>query len=213
MFYENNEHRQPSLFGFEMQLPEKKLKKLKASQEYHFYKLIFSKIDERKFACLFSDNYRRPNAPVNTLVASMILIQQNNWTIEKLFKCIDFDILTRTALGLDTLDDTPFCQATFFNFQNRIKSHYEQTGENLLETVFDSLTAKQLKTLKVKTNIQRTDSFMAMSNIQNYGRLQLLIEVLIRLHRILTDEDKIRYHNELSISSENKKKITKTYSI
>jgi len=65
---------------------------------------------------------------------------------------------------LDTLEQTPFCPATFFNFQNRLLSHFVATGENLIERVFDSLKQQQLKTLKIKTDIQRSDSFMAMSN-------------------------------------------------
>ena len=81
---------------------------------------------------------------------------RNNWTTEELFDRIDFDLLTRTALGLDTLEDTPFCPATFFNFQNRLLAHFTQTGENLIEGVFDSLTQEQLKALKIKTNIQRS---------------------------------------------------------
>jgi hypothetical protein len=64
--------------------------------------------------------------------------------------------------------------------------------------VFDSLTQQQLKTLKIKTDIQRSDSFMAMSNISSYGRTQLLIEMLIRLHRILKDEDKLRFKELLN---------------
>jgi transcription elongation factor Elf1 len=122
----------------------------------------------------------------------------NNWTTEKLFDRIDFDLLTRTALGLDTLEQTPFCPATFFNFQNRLLSHFVATGENLIERVFDSLTQQQLKTLKIKTNIQRSDSFMAMSNIRSYSRTQLLIEMLIRLHRVLSDEDKVRFNDILA---------------
>ena len=73
-----------------------------------------------------------------------------------------------------------------------------QTGQNLIERVFDSLTQEQLKTLKIKTNIQRSDSFMAMSNIRSYSRTQLLIEMLIRLHRVLSDEDKKRFNDILS---------------
>ena len=121
----------------------------------------------------------------------------NNWTTEKLFDHIDFDLLTRTAIGYDTLEDTPFCPATFFNFQNRLLAHFIETGQNLLDEVFDSLTKQQLKTLKIKTDIQRSDSFMAMSNIRSYGRTQLLIEMLIRLHRILSDEDKALFKDLL----------------
>ncbi len=193
MFRKNTSHQQPSLFGMASQLPEKKLKKLKKSKEYDFYRLVFCKIKEEDFAVLFSDGYSRPNAPVNSLVSAIILHNHNVWTTGQLFDRIDFDILTRTALGLDTLDETPFCPATFFNFQNRLLTHFIQTGENLLERVFDHLTSAQLKTLGVKTDIQRSDSFMAMSNIRNYGRTQLLVEVLIRLQRVLRDDDQGRF--------------------
>jgi hypothetical protein len=198
MFRKNASHLQSSLFGIESQLSEAKLKKLKKSKEYDFYRLVFCKINEGDFSVLYSDTSSRPNAPVNSLVASIILMYRNNWTTEALFDRIDFDLLTRTALGLDTLDDTPFCPATFFNFQNRLLSHFVETGQNLIERVFDCLTQEQLKTLKIKTNIQRSDSFMAMSNIRSYSRTQLLIEMLIRLHRVLSDDDKKRFNDILS---------------
>jgi len=198
MFRKNTSHLQSSLFGIASQLPEAKLKKLKKSKEYEFYRLVFCNINEKDFSILYSDNSSRPNAPVNSLVASIILMYRNNWTTEALFDRIDFDLLIRTALGLDTLDDTPFCPATFFNFQNRLLSHFVATGQNLIERVFDSLTQEQLKTLKIKTDIQRSDSFMAMSNIRSYSRTQLLIEMLIRLHRVLSDEDKKRFNDILS---------------
>ncbi|MBN2455336.1 MAG: transposase [Sedimentisphaerales bacterium] len=198
MFRKNTSHIQHSLFGVESQLLQTKLKKLKKSKEYDFYRLIFCRIAEEDFAVLYSDTSSRPNAPVNSLVASIILMHHNNWTTEKLFDRIDFDILTRTALGLDTLEETPFCLATLFNFQNRLLSHFIATGQNLIEVVFDSLTQEQLKTLKIKTDIQRSDSFMAMSNIRSYSRTQLLIEMLIRLHRILSDNDKKRFNDILS---------------
>ncbi len=156
MFRKNTSHLQPSLFGIASQLPKAKLKKLKKSKEYDFYQLVFCKINEKDFSVLYSDNSSRPNAPVNSLVASIILMYHNNWTTEKLFDHIDFDLLTRTALGLDTLEETPFCPATFFNFQNRLLSHFVATGQNLIEGVFDGLTQQQLKTLKIKTNIQRS---------------------------------------------------------
>jgi len=197
MFRKNTSHLQSSLFGIESQLPQAKLKKLKNSKEYDFYRLVFCKIAEEDFAILYSDTSSRPNAPVNSLVASIILMYHNNWTTEQLFNHIDFDLLTRTALGLDTLEETPFCPATFFNFQNRLLTHFVATGRNLLEGVFDSLTQQQLKTLKIKTNIQRSDSFMAMSNIRSYSRTQLLVEMLLRLYRVLSDDDKTRFNDVL----------------
>ena len=196
MFQKNESHRQSSFFGLAEQLPKSKKEKLEKSKEYSFYQLIFRHIDEGLFKVLYSDIASRPNAPVNTLVASIILMYHHGWTCEELFNQIDFNLLTRAALGLDDLDNTPFCPATFFNFQNRLHSYYVETGDNLLEKVFDPLTETQLKKLKIKTDIQRSDSFMAMSNIASYGRTQLLIEVLIRLYRILTEADK-NYCKEL----------------
>ena len=97
----------------------------------------------------------------------------NKWSYEELFNQIEFNILTKLALGLDSIEYHPFSPATIFNFQNRLTAHFCKTGENLLENVFDKLTDKQLKALKIKTDIQRTDSFAASSNIRNYSRLQL----------------------------------------
>lgn len=198
MFRRNASHLQPTLFGIENQMCESKLKKLRNSKQASFYRLVFCQIKEEDFAVLYSDAWSRPNAPVNSLVASIILMQHNDWTTEQLFEHIDFDLLTRTALGLDRLDETPFCPATFFNFQNRLLGHFTETGENLLESVFDNLTQQQLKTLNVRTDIQRSDSFMAMSNIRSYSRTQLLIEMLLRLNRVLSDEDKQRFKDTLS---------------
>jgi hypothetical protein len=191
MFIENKTHLQQDLFGIENHLSELKRKKLRSSADAYFYELIYCNINERDFAPLFSaDSCSRPNAPVNALVSSIILYHKKGWTTEELFENIDFDLRTRTALGLHNLEDTPFCPATFFNFQNRLLNHFVVTGENLIEKIFDSLTAAQLKKLKIKTDIQRMDSFQAMSNIRAYSRTQLLVEVLIRLDRILSERDK-----------------------
>jgi hypothetical protein len=199
MFVENKAHLQQDLFGIENHLSESKRKKLRSSADAYFYELIYCNINERDFAPLFSvDSCSRPNAPVNALVSSIILYHKKGWTTQELFENIDFDLRTRTALGLHNLEDTPFCPATFFNFQNRLLNHYVVTGENLIEKIFDSLTAAQLKKLKIKTDIQRMDSFQAMSNIRAYSRTQLLVEVLIRLDRILSKRDKKKLKEALA---------------
>ena len=190
MFLENKAHMQQDLFGIENHLSKSKRKKLRTSSDAFFYELIYCNINEQDFAPLYSSNGSRPNAPVNALVSSIILYLKKGWTTEELFERIDFDLRTRTALGLHNLEDTPFCPATFFNFQNRLLNHFVTTGENLIEKIFDSLTEDQLKKLKIKTDIQRMDSFQAMSNIRSYSRTQLLVEVLIRIYRVLSEHHK-----------------------
>lgn len=188
MFRQNSSHQQNELFGYQELLGEAKREKLKESVEQVFYQLIYRRIPEKEFACLYSEKKSRPNAPVNTLVAALILKHHRAWSYEELFEHIDFDLKTRLALGLQNLDETPFSQATIFNFQNRLADHAAQTGENLLERVFDRLTQMQLEALDLKTNIQRADSFLAASNIRDYSRLQLIIEVLQRFCRGLVED-------------------------
>ena len=198
MFKKNTSHIQPDMFGFYQQLPNKMQKKLRESEEYLFYQLIFCRIREEDFACLYSENGSRPNAPINSMVSSLFLQHRYGWTFKELFEQIEFNLLTKTALGLSRLDESPFCEASLFNFLNRLSHHFVHTGENLLEKVFDHLTSEQLKALKIRTNIQRTDSFLAASNIRNYTRLQLLIEVILRIWRILTEADKVRFKEHFS---------------
>lgn len=198
MFKTNTKHESPSMFGLLASLPDSVQKKALISKEYAFYKLVFSQIEEDKFSVLYSDVKSRPNTPVNILVSSMILMAYNKWSYEELFKQIEFNILTKLALGLDSIEEHPFSPATIFNFQNRLNSHFCKTGEHLLENVFDKLTDKQLKALKIKTDIQRTDSFAAASNIRNYSRLQLLVEMILRVWRVLDDKDKLSFKEQFS---------------
>jgi hypothetical protein len=196
MFKKNDQHTQTDIFGLFNSLPERMKKKIEHSEEYTFYKLIFSNIKEDLFSGLYSDKKSRPNAPINAMVSSLILMHRYHWTYEELFKHIEFNILTKIALGLDSIETMPFCPATLFNFQNRLSTYFTTTGEILLEKVFDHLTEKQLNTLKIKTHIQRTDSLAAASNIRNYTRLQLLVELLLRIWRVLSDEDKTRFKEQ-----------------
>jgi len=196
MFRKHTKHLQETLFGFRNDLPKKQQQELDTSEESKFYELIFCNINEEDFACLYSEADSRPNAPVNALVSSLILMQKRSYTYEEFFKNLHFNLLTKTAFGLQQIDEIPFCPATLFNFQNRLSKYHTETDENLLEKAFDNLTLDQIKELKIKTDIQRTDSFFAASNIRNYTRLQLFVEVLIRLSRILDDTD-YAYFKEL----------------
>lgn len=197
MFRKNTKHVQENLFSFHNTLPLRQQNLLQSSEEYKFYEIIFCNIKEEDFSILYADTDSRPNAPVNALVSALILMNRYSWSYEELLKNINFNLLTKTALGLKSLDDIPFCAATMFNFQNRLNKYCVETGINLLEKAFDYLTIGQLDTLKIKTNIQRTDSMLAASNIRSYSRLQLLIEVLIRLSHIINETDKKYFHEEL----------------
>jgi hypothetical protein len=200
MFKKNDKHKQGSLYGITNLLSKKQNDRLLKSKEHLFYKIIFCSIKEELFASLYSHNFSRPNAPINALVSAIVLMEYRGWTYAELFDQIGFNILTRVALGLanSEIGEEPFSYVTIFNFQNRLLKHFVETGEDLIEQVFDSLTQKQLKALEIKTDIQRGDSFLAGSNIQSYSRIQLLIEMLLRFYRELSDSDKEYFANEFA---------------
>jgi hypothetical protein len=185
MFRENSSHIQENLFGTTSHLSKQQQKRLEKSREYFIYDNFFSQIDESIFSPLYFENNGRPNAAVNSLVTAAMMQSHNGWSVEYLIDQINFNILTRTAVGLKSIDGTPFCEATYYNFQNRLQSHFEKTGENLIDIQFEKLTKKQIETLELKTDIQRTDSFQLLTNIKNRSRVELLVEVLIRLFRSL----------------------------
>jgi len=166
------------------------------TEEYAFYKLVFCNIDESQFSCLYCDDNGRPNSPVNAMLSALILKERKDWSYRELFKQLQFNLAVRSAIGLFQIGSVPFNEATLFNFQNRLKDYFSQTGINLFELAFNQLTQKQLSELKLKTNIARTDSFMINSNIRQYGRLQLLLEVILRLYRKLSEEEQASFCQE-----------------
>jgi len=124
MFKRNTEHIQADIFSLYNTIPEKMKKVVKISEHYVFYNFICCNIKEAIFSKLYSNKKSRPNAPINAMVASLILMHRYNWTYEQLFENIQFHILVKIALGLDSIDKMPFCPATLFNFQNRLAKHF-----------------------------------------------------------------------------------------
>lgn len=172
---------------------EKRLEKYLDSWEHFFYLEIFNYIDESDYMVLYSHEASRPNSPINVMVGALILLTAFEWTYEELFDNLDFHLLTRQALGLFDLKKTAFSVATLFNFQNKVMEYQVNTGIDLFEKTFKKLTLGQLDKFKIKTNIQRSDSFMVSSNIKSYGRLQLLVEVLIRFYKKLDAKEQKKF--------------------
>ncbi|MEW6652179.1 MAG: transposase [Bacteroidota bacterium] len=129
MFRKSTKHSHGNLFSFLNTLPSKQQKLLTASDKYKFYEIIFCSINEEDFSVLFSETDSRTNAPVNALVSALILMNRYSWSYEELFKNINFNLLTKTALGLKSLDEIPFCSAAIFNFQNRLISCQKDKDE------------------------------------------------------------------------------------
>ena len=193
MFIPNQGHLQKPLFSTIDTLPEKQRKRLSESWAGTFYDEVFCRIEERTFEVLYSEKVSRPNVPVNVLVGLEILKAGYDWTDEEMYDAFCFNVQVRYALGYRSMDEGHFHVRTLYNFRNRLVTHQKETAENLFEDCFEQITDEQMEAYQVKSGVQRTDSKQIMSNIRERTRLQLLLEGLHRVHRMLLAEDKKRY--------------------
>ena len=194
MFRPNEKHHQQDVFGIQSQLSAHAWKLLTESREYAFYKEVFCRIPEAVFADLYDDSpATRPNVPVNRLVGALILQHVKDWTFEELLDQLALDLKARAALGLWTLDEEAFCRATLFNFLRRLRNHMAETGQDKFQVVFDRMSDEQLEQFGLKSTIQRCDTTQMGSNIRVFTRIELLVEVALRMWRVLGEADQAKH--------------------
>ena len=193
MFKKNTRHQQIPLTSHVDELPEKLRKRLENSWGGVYYREIYSRIDETAFAVLYADCPSRPNVAVNTLVGLEFLKAGNGWTDEELYDNFSYDIQVRYALGYRQLGEGDFDLRTLYYFRERLSRYMQEKGVNLLDQAFEKVTDQQLAAYQVKTGKQRMDSVQVSSNIRQMGRVQLLVEVLQRVERMLNEADRGHY--------------------
>jgi hypothetical protein len=197
MFRCHTQHLQHSFVDTVAQLSEALQERLENSWAGEFYREVFCRLDETIFETLYSDAPSRPNVPVNQLVGIEILKSDHNWSDEELFDHLSYDLQTRYAVGARDIETVICTLRTVYNFRRRLSAYMQATGENLLEQAFEQVTDEQCAALKLDTRRQRMDSTQIASNIREYSRLQLVIEVLQRAARMLTETDQARYAETL----------------
>jgi len=193
MYKKNKRAQQPLLVSDVNDLPERSLKILKGSWAETFRREVFLRIPEDRFKELYDPDPSRPNVPVNILVGLEIIKEGRGWSDEELYEHFLFDLQVRYALGCDNFGEGDFDLRTLYYFRRRVSEHALKRGENLLQVVFNAITGEQIKKLGIRTDLQRMDSTQLLSNIADLSRLELLVEVIQRLHRMLSDEDKVTY--------------------
>ena len=193
MFVPNDQHFQMPMLSSISSLPEKILKRLESSWAGTFYCEGFVRIDEKVFAILYSDEASRPNTPVNVLAGLEVLKSGFGWSDEEMYDHFCYDVQVRYALGYRDLSEGHFELRTMYNFRRRVTQHMQETGENLFEQVFERISDEQIAAFELKTDKLRMDSTMIASNIRKMTRLQLLVEVLQRVYRMLAETDQQQY--------------------
>jgi hypothetical protein len=193
MFKKNEQHLQVQMFSTLDALPENERERLEQSWAGTFYREFFRRIDEEIFGVLYSGVASRPNVPANILVALETLKAGRGWSDEEMIDAFYFDLQVRFALGLCNLGEQHFDVRTIYNFRSRLSEYMQETGENPLEKAFEQVTGEQISAFGLKTSDIRMDSTHVASNIRDFSRLQLLVEVLQRVHRMLSEIDQTRY--------------------
>jgi len=196
MFRKNESHLQKDLWSGLNELPGKLRERLENSWAGTFYELVFVKIDESICEVLYSDKASRPNIAVNILVGLSFLKNGYGWSDEEMYDHYCYDIQVRYALGLRELGAGGFDLRTMYEFRARLSRHMQETGADLVGQIFAQVTDEQVQQLGLKSSHLRTDSTQISSNIRELSRLQLLVEVVQRVYRGLSEADQAKWASE-----------------
>ena len=106
----------------------------------------------------------------------------------------------RYALGYRDLSEGHFDLRTVYNVRQRVTQHMQETGENLIERVFEQVTDEQIAAFPLQTSKLRMDRTLIASNIRPATRLLVLVEVRQRTQRMLDEADQQRSGDEVAPS-------------
>ena len=183
----------PTLFeGVSQHLKGKRLSGLEDLNAWQncFYSEITSKVPEEVLSPLYHTDFGRANAPIRILIGMIILKEGNDWTDEQLFEACDYNLLVHRALGFTNLSDQSPSPATYYNFKLALFHYEKDTGINLLEPVFQSITKGQIFHYKVSGKNVRMDSKLTHANLAKTTRLQMALGVIIKFYKSLSKENK-----------------------
>jgi hypothetical protein len=84
-----------------------KKKKYLKNDSWHnrFREEVVMRVDESIFSPLYTHGNGAPNASIRVLVGMMILKEGQGWSDRQLFSECGYNLLTRSALGLMSLED------------------------------------------------------------------------------------------------------------
>jgi hypothetical protein len=133
-----------------------------------------------------------PNASIRLLAGMMILKEAFGWSDSQLFEQCQFNLLTRSALGLINMNDPLPAESTYYLLRKRIYEHHRQNGEDLLEKTFTQITREQVKQFDVNGRNIRMDSKLIGSNIAFFTRYEIIHQTLCRFYKTLNKLEKFR---------------------
>ena len=160
-------HRQKDLFDPWSFLSPKRRELLDQSWAGLFQKELLCELPVGEVASFFNDDFGRPTKELHTVLGVLILQQAHDLTDDETVNQLAFNIQWHYALNITEDSDSAkyICPKTLWNMRSVVVDHALDT------TVFDRITDKLAKVLKVDTANQRIDSVHIKSNMRRLGRI------------------------------------------
>ena len=164
---------------------ERNLKIYENKDAWHnkFREQVTNRIDESIFKPLYSSTNGTPNASLKVLVAMMVLKEAEGLSDAKLYENCRFNLLIRSALGLFNADDEVPTESTYYLFRQKVVNYAKAGNENLLEVVFEQVTAAQCLEFEVSGKRIRMDSKLMSSNLAWLSRYEIVHETVRIFYR------------------------------
>ena len=186
----------------------------------HFGDEIFPLIDPDDFMVLYSDNGRGPSY-LQGYVGLYLLHLMLHETADDLMLRVQTDISVQYALHTTSFDKQPFSRRNYFLFMSRMDEYEQKTGVNLIEGLFEKITANLVSKMGLDQPgssgriTRRMDSLMINSSAARltrpgiiyavnrdalvlYSSLQGMDNIVPSLYHYFDESDRnaVVYHNK-----------------
>lgn len=192
MSFKVNDAQQITLSDAIFGLTNREKRMLEKSWAKPFSEKIFPRIDENRFACLYSDKTSRPNTPVNVCVGALIIKELLNLTDDEMVESLAFDIRFQYALHTTSFEEQPLSDKSLSRFRKRCYTYELTNGVDLIHDTIVDLSNEMARIMKINGQIQRMDSLMVASNIKRLSRMELLYtclsDLVVYLHKHNEDD-------------------------
>jgi len=198
MFKKSHEHKQLDAFSSPIEyLKDSTMNYYLKNDSWHnqFRKQVVMRVNESIFSVLYTEITGAPNASIRVLVGMMILKEAHGWSDEQLFENCNFNLLTRSALGLMTLEDAVPVASTYYLFRRNLVLYNKEYGVDLYKKCQDEITASQILEFNVSGKQVRMDSKLLGSNIAWLSRYELIHETL---RQFIIEREEFIYKKSLS---------------
>jgi len=198
MFKKSHEHKQLDAFSSPIEyLKDSTMNYYLKNDSWHnqFRKQVVMRVNESIFSVLYTEITGAPNASIRVLIGMMILKEAHGWSDEQLFENCNFNLLTRSALGLMTLEDAVPVASTYYLFRRNLVLYNKEYGVDLYKKCQDEITASQILEFNVSGKQVRMDSKLLGSNIAWLSRYELIHETL---RQFIIEREEFIYKKSLS---------------